>query len=182
MELANLERIAKLMLWAVAHISSLQREYLGLAAEFAVASQLCRRGLYAQLTLGMHKRTDLLVDTDASMLRIQVKAKQGRVWPNCIGVSGRDIVLILVDFADKHESERPDFYILTSDDWRNLVTKELKGPISTGEVLLDDTNIPLWVRQVNKQGQPYKGMGVSVSQISAYRECWDRIKTMVSSR
>jgi len=162
-------------------MAGIQREYLGLAAEFAVASQLCRRGLYAQLTLGMRKRTDLLVDTDTGMLRIQVKAKQGRVWPNCTGVYGRDIVLVLVDFADKHESERPDFYILASDDWRNLVMKELKGPISTGEVVLDDTNIPLWVRQVNRQGQPYKGMGVSVSQVNAYRECWDMIKTMVSN-
>jgi hypothetical protein len=34
-------------------------------------------------------------------LRIQVKAKQGRVWPNCRGIVGRNIVLVLVDFAGR---------------------------------------------------------------------------------
>ena len=42
----------------------LEKETLGLAAEFAVASELCRRGIYAQLTLGNRKRTDLLVDVE----------------------------------------------------------------------------------------------------------------------
>ena len=34
---------------------------LGLAAEFAVASELGRRNIYAQPTLGLQKRTDLLI-------------------------------------------------------------------------------------------------------------------------
>ena len=59
---------------------------LGLAAEFAVASELCRRNVYAQLTLGMRRRVDILVETESGMLRIQVKAKQRRVWPSCIGM------------------------------------------------------------------------------------------------
>ena len=33
-----------------------------MAGEYAVASELCRRGHYAQLTLGHHKKTDLLVE------------------------------------------------------------------------------------------------------------------------
>jgi hypothetical protein len=37
------------------------REKIGLAGEYAVAAELCRRGFYAQLTLGHHKKTDLLV-------------------------------------------------------------------------------------------------------------------------
>ena len=59
---------------------SIPRETLGLAAEFAVASELCRWGLYAQLTLGNKKRTDLLVHNEETntFLRIEVKAKQGR--------------------------------------------------------------------------------------------------------
>lgn len=54
------------------------KEILDLAGEFAVASELCKRGIYAQLTLGIRKRTDLLVETDASMLRIQIKSKPQR--------------------------------------------------------------------------------------------------------
>jgi len=57
------------------------KDTLGLAAEFAVASELCRRNIYAQLTLGLRKRTDILVETERGMLRIQVKGKQGREWP-----------------------------------------------------------------------------------------------------
>ena len=58
--------------------TQLTKETIGLAAEYAVASELCRRGIYAQLTLGNHKRTDLLVVNEESgkMLRVQVKAKR----------------------------------------------------------------------------------------------------------
>jgi len=33
-----------------------------LCKEYAVASELCKRGFYAQLTLGNHKKTDLVVE------------------------------------------------------------------------------------------------------------------------
>lgn len=39
----------------------LSKELLGLAGEYAVASELCKRGMYAQLTLGSHKHTDILI-------------------------------------------------------------------------------------------------------------------------
>jgi hypothetical protein len=66
------------------------KETLGLAGEFAVASELCKRGIYAQLTLGNRKSTDLLVDVeDGGMVRVQVKSKQGNEWPACKGVVGR---------------------------------------------------------------------------------------------
>ena len=32
------------------------KETIGLAGEYAVAFELCRRGFYAQLTLGNHKK------------------------------------------------------------------------------------------------------------------------------
>lgn len=62
----------------------ISRHTIGLAAEFAVASELGRRSIYAQLTLGHLKRTDLLIfGKDNKLLKIEVKAKQGREWPNC---------------------------------------------------------------------------------------------------
>lgn len=48
----------------------MDKDILGLSVEYAVASELCRRELYAQLTLGPRKRTDILLETDESMLRI----------------------------------------------------------------------------------------------------------------
>ena len=72
--------------------TKLPREHIALAAEFAVASELCRRGYYAQLTMGMHKKTDILIEADDGMLRVQVKAKGAQEWPNCQGTLGKDFV------------------------------------------------------------------------------------------
>lgn len=82
------------------------KDILGLAAEFAVASELCTRNIYAQLTLGFRKRTDILVETERAMLKIQVKGKQGREWPGCKGIYGEDVILIFVDLENKQENER----------------------------------------------------------------------------
>lgn len=68
----------------------ISKDILGLAAEFAVASELCRRNIYAQLTLGFRKRTDILVETERGMSRIQVKGKQGKEWPGCKVIYGND--------------------------------------------------------------------------------------------
>ena len=64
----------------------LPKELVGLSAEYAVACALCRRNIYAQLTLGNRKRTDILIETDNGMARIQVKGKTGTNWPHCKGI------------------------------------------------------------------------------------------------
>lgn len=104
----------------------LPRDVLGLAAEYAVASELCRRGFYAQLTLGNYKRADLLIDSPAGPGRIQVKAKQGTSWPGVQGVSGKNDFLVLVDYHRRTTEESPDFYVLSRGDWRRLVRAEVK--------------------------------------------------------
>ena len=94
-------------------IMKIARSTIGLAAEFAVASELGRRNIYAQPTFGHQKRTDLLIfGKDNELLKVEVKGKQGREWPNCKGIYGRNVILVFVDFAGKSEFERPDFYIL----------------------------------------------------------------------
>src|SRR5258708_23004639 len=100
------------------------KELLGLAGEYAVASELCRRGVYGQLTLGNHKQTDILVETKDHMLRISVKAKQGNEWPSIVGLCRSDDFLVLVDLRGKSDMDRPDFYILDLDDWKQLILEE----------------------------------------------------------
>ncbi|MCD6557610.1 MAG: hypothetical protein J7K31_01085 [Candidatus Aenigmarchaeota archaeon] len=148
------------------------KDILGLAAEFAVASELCRRNIYAQLTLGPRKRTDLLVETEKSMLRIQVKGKQGREWPGVKGIYGEDIILVFVDFENKKENERPDFYILTVKDWEKLIEKVLTSKVEKGEVTIDDKYMPTW-----KDG--YQGMSIKPQMIKDCQERWDKIKMLV---
>ena len=153
----------------------ISKDILGLAAEFGVASELCRRNIYAQLTLGFRKRTDILVETETGMLRIQVKGKQEREWPGCKGIYGENIVLVFVDFENKKENVRPDFYILTVEDWGRLLEKELKltGRLERGEVAIDEKNIPSW-----NKGR-YQGMGIKPEMVKEYKEQWGKIKKMI---
>lgn len=152
--------------------SQLTKEMLGLAGEYAVASELCRRGIYAQLTLGNRKRTDLLVETDDSMLRIQVKSKQKGEWPGIKGITGSNIVLFLVDFEKKTVDSRPDFYVLTSDDWAEVIDARCvqSGHVSNGKVTISDCNVPTWA-------DGYVGIGIKSADVQAYQEKWEKIET-----
>lgn len=151
------------------------KETLALAAEFAVASELCRRGLYAQLTLGNKKRTDLLIHDDEtnSFLRIEVKAKQGRVWPSCKGIYGENVMLVFVDYTNKNERERPGFFVLTIEDWKLLVTEVAKQ--HPNDACVNDRNFLVFRQRLLKNGKPHEGMAVQVAMIENCRERWDKI-------
>jgi hypothetical protein len=153
------------------------RDMVGVAAEFAVASELCRRNIYAQPTFGHLKRTDLLVfgRTGGSErpIRIEAKGKQSRQWPNCKGIGDRHSILVLVDFAGKAETDRPDFYILTADDWVSFVKKEIDNRPDK-KIVMDSDNCPIWTTQV-KGGKPYRGIGVEVKDVVQHKESWSKI-------
>jgi hypothetical protein len=55
---------------------TIAKDTIGLAGEFAVASELCKRDMYIQLTLGNKKRTDLLVEVGDNFIKVEVKSKQ----------------------------------------------------------------------------------------------------------
>lgn len=162
----------------------MQRQMVGLAAEFAVASELYRRDIRARPRLGHQKRTELLIySEDDELLRIEVKGKQGREWPNCKGIYGSNVVMVLVDFAGKSELERPDFYILAVKDWIDFVEGEIHKACAKGKrVELDDRNVPVWLDEVNAQGQPYRGMGIRPEQIQHHKEKWDKIIQAVAKK
>jgi len=105
-------------------------------------------------------------------LKIQVKGKQGPSWPNCVGIYGQDVALVLVDFARRGDADRPDFYVLAVDDWRQYLNVALQAEIAFGKVLIDNENVPVWPGQVNKYGQPYKGCDIKPSQVLQYKEHW----------
>jgi hypothetical protein len=60
------------------------------------------------------------------LLRIEVKGKQGDQWPNCKGIPNEQSILVLVDFEKKEVTQRPDFYILTVSDWKELTERKLR--------------------------------------------------------
>ena len=143
---------------------------LSLAAEYAVASELCRRGFYTQLTLANLKRTDLLVlAEDGNVARVEVKAKQKTVWPGCKGINGEHSVLVFVDFENKQLTERPDFYILNSGDWYSFI-KEKKDN-SGGKMEIEEGNVPVH--------PPYRGTSVRVKDISKFEGKWEKVRKII---
>ena len=152
---------------------AIDKSILGVAGEFAVAAELCRRGMYAQLTLGHRKRTDLLVESEKGrMFRIEVKTKQGREWPGCKGIATGDSFLVFVDFAGKCDTVRPDFYVLNAHEWRGYVEAEVeyyrrKHPDRRVEISEDNVVVFL--------DEPYRGIGVRPESIKRYQEDWEKL-------
>ena len=162
----------------------MDKSNLGLAGEFAVASELCRRDVYAQPTFGNQKRLDLLALVSSSRhIRIEVKAKQKGEWPSCKGISGENVFLVFVDFAGKSDTERPDFYVLSSNDWRQVVERELerlkqKYPdqrSTIGKIGDDDENVLTLWDKVDPSRKCYEGCVVKPESIQTYKDAWDKI-------
>jgi hypothetical protein len=157
----------------------IEKSNLGIAGEFAVASELCRRNIYAQLTLGNQKRVDLLtMSRDRKLLAIEVKAKQTRTWANIKGLSAPDAFLVFVDFADRSAEKRPDFFVLSSGDWHSLVTGHIerylqKHPHSSAYVDVD--GCPVYPEELTAQNKPYRGCTVRLTQVESHREAWSKI-------
>ena len=158
-------------------MSKIARATLGLAAEYSVAAELCRRGVYSQLTLGNMKRTDLLVVAESGgFTQIEVKAKQGRQWPSCKGISGRRRYLVFVDFQGKDAADRPDFFVLSSTDWRKVLERRVRKARRAGKkVRLTADNVAVFTDQITRGGTPYRGMSISRSEVTDYCEKWSKI-------
>lgn len=158
---------------------TISRECISLAGEFAVASELCRRGIYAQLTFGNRKRTDILIMKENNQfIKIEVKAKQGPSWPNCRGIYGDDVFLVFVDFAKRDKHERPGFYILDSHEWLGLVRNKIEKHQSKNpnkKIEINSENVPVWTTELNKYGKPYMGLGIHPKSIQEYKDKWDKI-------
>jgi hypothetical protein len=155
--------------------AKLSKDLLGLTGEHAVASELCWRGVYAQLTLGNRKKVDLLVDGE-TLARIEVKAKQGRVWPSVKGIAPGDNnkFLVLVDFQGKSPGGRPDFYVLASTDWKPFLDKRMKDRVARGKPVGSIDRDHVWVAYSG-----WRGANISAEQARAFQESWDKIVTAV---
>jgi hypothetical protein len=150
---------------------------IGLAAEYAVAAELCRRGVYAQHTLGHQKRTDLLVFLgDGEMARIEVKAS-GTPNGRRKGIFGKRAFLVFVDFAAREPDKRPDFYVLSVDDWRVVIKQRVAEFLArnpTKRVVIDEgENVVVWVDENRR------GTNIGLHLVQPYREQWSKITTLL---
>ena len=146
---------------------SIEKETLGLAGEYAVAAELCKRGIYTQLALGNKKSTDLLVEKNGIYVGVEVKSRQtNKGWPAIKGISGDLSLLVFVDFLNKESIERPDFYVLTAKEWRKITLKRAqKNPsLSIGK-----DNVPRW-----EDGSSWVGIQIKVDDIKEHKEKWEK--------
>jgi len=146
---------------------NISKETLGLAGEYAVASELCRRGIYTQLTLGNKKRTDLLVEKKGIFIGVEVKSKQtNKGWPAIKGISEGQSLLVFVDFFCKAETVRPDFYILTAKEWRKIALKRARQnpTLSVGR-----DNVPRW-----EDESSWVGIQIKADELQEHLEKWEK--------
>lgn len=148
------------------------KEAVGLAGEYAVAFELCRRGFYAQLTLGNHKKTDILVEIPERLFRVSVKAKTGRQWPKVSGIWAEGDLIVFVDFQNKKLSELPDFYVLDVPQWKKLV-KEIARSKSDGAKVNKENTLYWEPWEGNSKG--WKGCSISISHVEKFKDCWPSI-------
>lgn len=150
-----------------------ERQLAGFAGEYAVACELCRRNVFAQVVYGKWKDTDVLavnLDTGKSIL-IEVKTKTGEQWPAVRGLRGGNRVLVFVDFENKGLNKRPDFYIMDDEDWQQYLQK-LKAQYP--EMQIDDGYIPRWPAKTPGKSD-YLGVEMSVSDVKGCQERWEKI-------
>jgi hypothetical protein len=159
----------------------MDKQTLGLSAEFAVASELCRRDIYAQLTLGLRKSTDILIETETGMLKIQVKGKKGKHWPAVKGISGKDMFLIFVDFENKQDTDRPDFYILNFEDWNNLAKNIYDNHNDPRYKIELDENYRISYKKAGGNKVVWTGADIKLVQVKDFNDKWEKIKSIATA-
>jgi hypothetical protein len=149
----------------------IEKGHLGLAGEYSVASELCRMGIWAQVTLGNYKMVDLLVEGNRRTVTVQVKSKQRKYWPGVQGRAGRDHFIVLADFQGKSGAQ-PDFYVLNHSDWRRVVSKE--KPRFPDLKVDDDWHV--------SHPDGYKGLNLTVELVRRCKDKWEKITRRADGR
>lgn len=164
----------------------ISKSILGVTGEYYVAAELGKRNIFAQLTFGNQKKTDLLVfsENGKNIVKIEVKNKQGNQWPNVKGIEHGNSLIVFVDFQNLKETQRPDFYILNEENWRELIEKkkneyEIKYPDRKVSI---ENNCLIFENEISKYGKPYKGLSVKPKDIEQFKENWKAIVDVLSSK
>lgn len=145
-------------------------EALGLAGEYVVAAEFCRRNMYCQLTLGNRKKTDLILEANHQFYRVSVKTKQNRSWAKVTGIWEEHDLLVFVDYAGKADESLPDFYILDVPAWKSAL-KNIKRRGKDPRAKIDNHNTLVWPPTPGKKNG-WKGCEVLVKDIEKLAIPW----------
>ena len=89
---------------------------------------------------------------------------------------------MFVDFCNKSETERPDFYILTAEEWHDVVIKVMsqykeKHPDRRAEIV---DGVLVLLDEVNRDGKPYRGCGIGIEHVRQHQEKWEKFQAVVA--
>ena len=155
-----------------------EKEFLNLAGEFAVASELNRRQVLASVTYGASKRADLFaLSSDMSrFVRIEVKATtpKGKRTKWAVGVGGTkdipiDVFWVLVLFPSTLDGAPADSLQLAAQAPRFYV-------LSQKEVYLEFRKAA--DEYDRRKGAPFTGRGfpsVFLKDVEPYEGQWQKI-------
>jgi hypothetical protein len=111
-------------------VNKLHRNQTGIAAEYYVAGELSRLGYNVTFTFGNTKSIDLLIEREDRIIAIQVKGIQ-RTKSICWNLDKTkvksNIFYVLVNLHVDVPSEKPEFFILTSNEALELFTSSPKS-------------------------------------------------------
>jgi len=90
---------------------------------------------------------------------------------------------VFVDYFNKKENERPDFYILSPSEWQVCVKKKIRDRKKKGlsPVVLGEYNEPIFPKEITKSGKPRVGMTVPIYFIEAHKDSWSKISDGVKN-
>ena len=165
--------------------SAAEREARGRAGEFRVASELCRRNMFAALTMGNVPNVDVLCSSsDASAaICIQVKTFRAHEKTCMVGMNaekdyGPNFMWILVGLKDEnHDSCDESFYIIPADVMA-MHTKKMHKEWSMADGKngnVHDTRCSIRKVRFGSVGKNDKYM----FDVSPYKDRWDLIESVL---
>lgn len=127
----------------------------GIACEYYVAGELSRLGYNVTLTFGNTKSIDLLIEKDDKVIALQVKGIQ-KTQSICWNLDKRkikeNVFYVLVNLHVDNPKVKPEFFILTSSEAREL----FKNTPKEGE---------------NRTYLDYR----TLKKLNGYQDCWEKL-------
>jgi hypothetical protein len=159
---------------------TIPRGELNPKAKQVVADELRRLMLHVEIACRDNgKQEDLLVKTNGGKeVLIAVRSKQKADWPPCKDVIGSCEFIVFVDFEKKSVNQRPDCYVLSHEDWQDVVKKrlaDLRHGDQAGEIDTTNPDEPVFPDQINQRGAQMRGITVKLRYVQPYKEEWSKI-------
>jgi len=140
-------------------ISSKEKYRLGMAGEYGVCSELCKRGFDASITLGNAKAVDIVVFMqDSTYRRIEVKTSRNK----------RFVTGFFQKYYDIDQSPHPDFWILVLIDEDNKSHYYILTHEEMGNVQMKRNEMDAWERIVGCDN-------VLLKDIEQFENNWEKI-------